>query len=590
MTEIRDAFSEGKALITFITCGDPDLETTAEIIRSLAAGGADLIELGIPFSDPTAEGPVIQEANVRALRGGVTTDKIFGMVKDVRKDVRVPMVFMTYANVVFSYGTDRFLKKCSEIGIRGLILPDVPYEEKEDFLPSCRKYGIDLISMIAPTSGDRIPMISKEAEGFLYVVSSMGVTGTRAEIKTDIGSMIASVRKSTDIPCAVGFGISDPVQAKEMSAYADGVIIGSALVKIAARYGRESPAHTEEFVRSVKNAIRSRSYRGFLRASDQHIQEQRASDYRSQNPYGNAGGTEDSAQAVADHQKHSAERGRGREQESVVGSRQNPYHLRRHQSHEPDDSGEAYRDGGHERDDHQTDDPRLPRIRPHGDRGLVSHGQKIKIRSVTVKQHRAYGDRRSDYNNFGQRALAQRSHLPKVEFLHLLGRGDDLQHLGQRAEHVHYADSDEDHGRRRYLLEYGHSENQERRDKGENESVGHQSEISAQGQHAYPHYYENGCAHRRPRRYACGVRVGKRVVKHALHHGSGDGKPGSDYHRHKPPGDPLGEDDPLGDGIRGAVREIIADYLQSLDQIYVVFSYSDGEKRHESGDGREKNG
>ena len=188
MSDIAKAFANGKAFIPFITCGDPDLETTAAAVRAMAANGADLIELGIPFSDPTAEGPVIQGANIRALKAGTTTDKVFDFVREVRKDVSIPMVFMTYANVVFSYGAERFISTCAEIGIDGLILPDLPYEEKEEFAPTCHKYGVDLISMIAPTSENRIAMIAKEAEGFLYIVSSLGVTGTRSEIRTEGGA------------------------------------------------------------------------------------------------------------------------------------------------------------------------------------------------------------------------------------------------------------------------------------------------------------------------------------------------------------------------------------------------------------------
>lgn len=180
MSNIRKAFENGKAFIAFITCGDPDLETTAAAVRAAVSNGADLIELGIPFSDPTAEGPVIQGANLRALHGGITTDKIFAFVKELRHDVEVPMVFMTYANVVFSYGAERFIAKCKEAKIDGLILPDLPFEEKEEFLPTCHQYGIDLVSLIAPTSENRIAMIAKEAEGFLYIVSSLGVTGTRS--------------------------------------------------------------------------------------------------------------------------------------------------------------------------------------------------------------------------------------------------------------------------------------------------------------------------------------------------------------------------------------------------------------------------
>ncbi len=278
MSNIRKAFENGKAFIPFITCGDPDLETTKAAVREMVKNGADLIELGIPFSDPTAEGPVIQEANVRALSGGVTTDKIFEMVRELRgsgkadggvvtgdgeigepdgtEPVTVPMVFMTYANVVYSYGAERFLLACKDIGIDGIILPDLPFEEKEEFLPVCRKYGVDLISLVAPTSEDRIAMIAKEAEGFLYIVSSLGVTGVRSEITTDLGSIVKTVRENTDIPCAVGFGISTPEQARKMAAVSDGAIVGSAIVKLLAKYGKDAPAEIGRYVKSMKNGVR----------------------------------------------------------------------------------------------------------------------------------------------------------------------------------------------------------------------------------------------------------------------------------------------------------------------------------------------
>lgn len=252
MSNIKKAFEQGKAFVAFITCGDPNLETTAAAVRAAVANGADLIELGIPFSDPTAEGPVIQGANIRALSGGVTTDKIFDLVRDLRTDITVPMVFMTYANVVFSYGTETFISTCKEIGIDGLILPDIPYEEKEEFLPICHKYDVELISLIAPTSENRISMIAKEAEGFLYIVSSLGVTGTRSEIKTDLKSIVDVVRQNTDIPCAIGFGISTPEQAGKMAAISDGAIVGSAIVKLIEKYGKESPKYVGEYVKAMK--------------------------------------------------------------------------------------------------------------------------------------------------------------------------------------------------------------------------------------------------------------------------------------------------------------------------------------------------
>ena len=257
MSNIRKAFENGKAFIAFITCGYPDLETTAAVVRAAVQNGADLIELGIPFSDPVAEGPVIREANLQALKGGVTTDKIFAFVSGIRAEgITTPMVFMTYANVVFSYGAEKFIASCAEIGIDGLILPDLPFEEKDEFLPICRKHGVDLISMVAPTSENRIAMIAEEAEGFLYVVSSLGVTGVRSEIKTDLAAITTVVRKHTKTPCAIGFGISTPEQAKTMAQYADGVIVGSAIVRIIAEYGKESPAHVYEYVKSMKDAIR----------------------------------------------------------------------------------------------------------------------------------------------------------------------------------------------------------------------------------------------------------------------------------------------------------------------------------------------
>ena len=255
MNKIAGAFSHGKAFIAFITCGDPDLGTTAECVRAAVDGGADLIELGIPFSDPTAEGPVIQSANARALAGGVTTDKIFAMVKELRRDVSVPMVFMTYANVVYSYGIERFCDRCVEAGIDGMILPDVPFEEKEEFAPACRERGLSFISLIAPTSENRVAMIAREAEGFLYIVSSMGVTGVRSEITTDIGAMVELVRKSTSIPCAVGFGISTPEQAAKMAGLSDGAIVGSAIVRLIHESGPDAPNAVRRYVSSMTRGL-----------------------------------------------------------------------------------------------------------------------------------------------------------------------------------------------------------------------------------------------------------------------------------------------------------------------------------------------
>lgn len=258
MSRIRKAFENGKAFIPFITGGDPDMETTEKLLYVMQEAGADLIEIGIPFSDPVAEGVVIQDANERALSAGCTTDKLFDMVKRAREKVTVPIVFMTYINPIYTYGKEKFMKRCVECGMDGVIVPDLPYEEKDEIAGVCEEYGIDLISLIAPTSHDRIKMIAKEAKGFIYCVSSMGVTGVRSEIKTNIGEMTSMVKEVTDVPCAVGFGISTPEQAKEMAAVSDGAIVGSAIVKIIAQYGRESVPKVEEYVRSMKAAVKNR--------------------------------------------------------------------------------------------------------------------------------------------------------------------------------------------------------------------------------------------------------------------------------------------------------------------------------------------
>ncbi len=259
MTKIKNAFENKKAFIPFITCGDPDIETTKKVVRAAVSAGADLIELGIPFSDPTAEGPVIQVANLRALKGGITTDKVFDMVKDLRQDLDTPFVFMTYANVVYSYGAEKFMSLCRETGVDGIILPDLPFEEKGEFKDVSEKYGVDLISLIAPTSSDRISMIAREAKGFIYLVSSLGVTGVRSEINTDLSSIVHTIRENTDLPCAVGFGISTPEQAKKMAAVSDGAIVGSAIIKLIEKYGKDCPSHVEAFIREMADAVHSLS-------------------------------------------------------------------------------------------------------------------------------------------------------------------------------------------------------------------------------------------------------------------------------------------------------------------------------------------
>lgn len=255
MSRIEEAFQKHKAFIAFITVGDPDLETTERVVHAAVENGADLIELGIPFSDPTAEGPVIMEADEVALNAGTTTDKVFELTKKLRETITVPMVYMTYANVVFSYGCEKFAQKAADAGIDGLILPDVPYEEKEEFTEVFDRYGLDLISMIAPTSEDRIAMIAKEAKGFIYMVSSLGVTGTRSEITTDIAAMTDLVKKNSEVPCAVGFGISTQEQAARMAELSDGAIVGSAIIKIIAKYGKEAAGPVGEYVKEMADAV-----------------------------------------------------------------------------------------------------------------------------------------------------------------------------------------------------------------------------------------------------------------------------------------------------------------------------------------------
>lgn len=255
---VARAFADGKAFIPFVTCGDPDLETTEEVVVAMAQAGADLIELGIPFSDPTAEGPVIQAANARALAGKVTTDDVFALVERIRARTEVPLAFMTYANVVFSYGSERFAQRMAQVGMDALILPDVPFEEKEEFAGPCRAAGIAFVSLIAPTSRERIRMIAREAEGFVYCVSSLGVTGVRSHIATDVAAMVAQVKEvNPAIPCAVGFGISSPDQAARMAAVSDGAIVGSALVRLVEEYGRACVEPVATYVRDMKCALAS---------------------------------------------------------------------------------------------------------------------------------------------------------------------------------------------------------------------------------------------------------------------------------------------------------------------------------------------
>jgi tryptophan synthase alpha chain len=266
MSNIEKAFQNGKAFIGFVTGGDPSIEKTKEFVREMIRAGSDLIEIGVPFSDPIAEGPVIQEANIRALSNGATVEKLFDLVSDLRKETQVPIVFLTYLNPVFHYGLttckangqagyDAFFKRCADTGLDGIIVPDLPFEEQPEALGAASRYGVDIISLIAPTSETRVKEIARKASGYIYLVSSMGVTGVRSEITTDLGSIIAAIRSVTKVPVAVGFGIHTPSQAAQMAHMADGVIVGSAIVKIIAEHGNAAGPHVYRYVKEMKEAV-----------------------------------------------------------------------------------------------------------------------------------------------------------------------------------------------------------------------------------------------------------------------------------------------------------------------------------------------
>jgi len=256
MSRIQKAFDEHKKLfIGFVTAGDPNLEVTKEIVLEMVRAGAGIVELGIPFSDPVAEGEVIQRADVRALAAGTTTDKIFALVKELRQEVEVPLVFLTYANPIFTYGCEKFFAQCAEAGVDGVIVPDIPFEERDELLPFSKPHGVEIISLIAPTSRDRIKMIAQKAEGYVYLVSSLGVTGVRKNITTDIPAIVSEIRKVTKVPVAVGFGIAEPAQAKAMAKVSDGAIVGSAIVKIVEKYGKDASQHVYDYVKRMVEAV-----------------------------------------------------------------------------------------------------------------------------------------------------------------------------------------------------------------------------------------------------------------------------------------------------------------------------------------------
>ena len=255
MSNITQAFANNKAFIPFITCGDPDLATTHKLVKAAVDNGADIIQLGIPFSDPTAEGLAIQAANLRALKNKITTDDVFNLVKTMRQDISAPFILTTYANAVFSYGIESFFERCAQVGAEGVLIADVPYEEKDEFEGLALKHGVELISLVSPTSEHRIAKIAKEARGFVYIISSLGNNKSRDELLSDIKHMVKLVREHTDLPCAVGIGISTPEQAKDVAAISDGAVVGSAILNIIAQYGKEAAPQVGSFVKSMKDAV-----------------------------------------------------------------------------------------------------------------------------------------------------------------------------------------------------------------------------------------------------------------------------------------------------------------------------------------------
>lgn len=246
-----------KAFITFITAGYPDLNTCEELVISMEESGADIIELGVPYSDPFADGVVIQESSLKALENGAKISKIMDMVKKIRSRSQIPLVYMLYYNSIFKYGMEKFLLEAKEAGIDGIIIPDLPIEERKDIINMTKKYDIALVPLVAPTSKDRIEKITKDAEGFVYCVSTTGVTGVRDSLGTDIAEYMKIVSSYTDKPKAIGFGISNGEMVKKLKPYCDGVIIGSAVIKqiMNSKDKEEALLNVESFVKDIRQAL-----------------------------------------------------------------------------------------------------------------------------------------------------------------------------------------------------------------------------------------------------------------------------------------------------------------------------------------------
>jgi tryptophan synthase alpha chain len=255
MSRTAQAFANGKAFIGFLTAGDPSLEQTEQCALHMARAGADLIEIGIPFSDPIAEGPVIQEASVRALAAGTKLSDVFALVERLRTKIQTPLALMGYLNPVFRLGYDAFFARCQQAGADAVIIADLPFAEKGEAAPYAERYGIDLISMVAPTSGDNIERIAAEAAGFIYLVSSLGVTGERSQLSANLDDIVARIRAVSDVPVAIGFGVHTPAQAADLGRKADGIIVGSAIVRLIASSGSNAPRAISDYVSMMKSAL-----------------------------------------------------------------------------------------------------------------------------------------------------------------------------------------------------------------------------------------------------------------------------------------------------------------------------------------------
>ncbi|QQK08112.1 tryptophan synthase subunit alpha [Miniphocaeibacter halophilus] len=255
MNRIEEALKDKKSFIGYITAGHPTIDISEKVIYKMVEAGTDLIEIGIPFSDPNAEGEVIHNANIKALKNGMKIEKAFDLVETVRKKVNVPIVFLTYCNPVFKYGYDEFFKKCKEVGADGIIVPDLPFEERDEMKVFADKYGIIMITLVPPVSKNRIEMLAKDAKGFAYLVSSMGLAGVRKKFPDGVKEFAKFVKENTNIPILIGFGIENEEQIKEMSEISDGIILDSAIVNIIEESGEEAPEKVFKFIKEIKNTI-----------------------------------------------------------------------------------------------------------------------------------------------------------------------------------------------------------------------------------------------------------------------------------------------------------------------------------------------